>query len=77
MEKQDVTSHSWQSMKYRYRVQLAKKQSEGEEANMKEEDGKVADKETKVIYLPVKLGVLSIFFILFLLFQSKQHTCTI
>lgn len=28
MEKEHVTSHSWQSMKYRYKVRLAKKQSE-------------------------------------------------
>lgn len=28
MEKEHMTSHSWQSMKYRYRVHLAKKQSE-------------------------------------------------
>uniref|UniRef100_A0A7N8XFS8 Telomeric repeat-binding factor 2-interacting protein 1 n=1 Tax=Mastacembelus armatus TaxID=205130 RepID=A0A7N8XFS8_9TELE len=28
MEKQHVTSHSWQSMKYRYRARLAKRQSE-------------------------------------------------
>lgn len=28
MQKERVTSHSWQSMKYRYRVRLAKQQSE-------------------------------------------------
>nr|XP_046239276.1 telomeric repeat-binding factor 2-interacting protein 1 isoform X2 [Scatophagus argus]XP_046239277.1 telomeric repeat-binding factor 2-interacting protein 1 isoform X2 [Scatophagus argus] len=51
MEKQRVTSHSWQSMKYRYRVRLAKKQSEvveGAEENGAEEDAKVAERETKV-----------------------------
>lgn len=47
MEKQHVTSHSWQSMKYRYRVRLAHKQSEiGEVA---EEELKAAEEETKVI----------------------------
>lgn len=29
MENERVTIHSWQSMKYRYRVHLSKKQSEG------------------------------------------------
>uniref|UniRef100_A0A673A3I4 Telomeric repeat-binding factor 2-interacting protein 1 n=1 Tax=Sphaeramia orbicularis TaxID=375764 RepID=A0A673A3I4_9TELE len=35
MEKQRVTSHSWQSMKYRYRVRLAHKLSESEEKQTK------------------------------------------
>uniref|UniRef100_A0A3B4US90 Telomeric repeat-binding factor 2-interacting protein 1 n=1 Tax=Seriola dumerili TaxID=41447 RepID=A0A3B4US90_SERDU len=44
MEKQCVTSHSWQSMKYRYKVQLAKKNPEVEKV-------KTAEEEIKVIYL--------------------------
>uniref|UniRef100_A0A8C4E3L4 Telomeric repeat-binding factor 2-interacting protein 1 n=1 Tax=Dicentrarchus labrax TaxID=13489 RepID=A0A8C4E3L4_DICLA len=44
MERQRVTSHSWQSMKYRYRVRLAKKQSEVVEVA-------AAEREIKVIYL--------------------------
>ncbi|XP_071350047.1 telomeric repeat-binding factor 2-interacting protein 1-like [Trachinotus anak] len=49
MEKQCVTSHSWQSMKYRYRVQLAKKQPEVEEVKTAEEDTKEAgNQETDV-----------------------------
>ncbi|GAA6231992.1 telomeric repeat-binding factor 2-interacting protein 1 [Lates japonicus] len=36
MEKQHVTSHSWQSMKYRYRVQLAKRQPAVEEVKTTE-----------------------------------------
>ncbi|XP_029006891.1 telomeric repeat-binding factor 2-interacting protein 1 [Betta splendens] len=43
MEKQHVTSHSWQSMKYRYRTQLAKIQSEPEKTKSAEEENK--DKE--------------------------------
>nr|XP_019952088.1 PREDICTED: telomeric repeat-binding factor 2-interacting protein 1 [Paralichthys olivaceus] len=38
MQKQHVTSHSWQSMKYRYRVQLSKKLSDAEEVGTKEEN---------------------------------------
>ncbi|XP_026163546.2 telomeric repeat-binding factor 2-interacting protein 1 [Mastacembelus armatus] len=38
MEKQHVTSHSWQSMKYRYRARLAKRQSEIEKVKTSEED---------------------------------------
>uniref|UniRef100_A0A665UJR6 Telomeric repeat-binding factor 2-interacting protein 1 n=1 Tax=Echeneis naucrates TaxID=173247 RepID=A0A665UJR6_ECHNA len=44
MEKEHVTNHSWQSMKYRYRVKLAKKLSTAKEVKI--------DKETKVIYTP-------------------------
>lgn len=51
MEKQQVTSHSWQSMKYRYRVRLAKKQSEVVEVVKTEEDAEAAEGEIKVIYL--------------------------
>ncbi|XP_039972526.1 telomeric repeat-binding factor 2-interacting protein 1 [Xiphias gladius] len=40
MEKQRVTDHSWQSMKYRYRAQLAKKQAEVEEVKTTEEEAK-------------------------------------
>ncbi|XP_040888851.1 telomeric repeat-binding factor 2-interacting protein 1 [Toxotes jaculatrix] len=48
MEKQRVTSHSWQSMKYRYRVQLAKKQPEVEEVKTSEEETKKENQETDV-----------------------------
>ncbi|XP_067443038.1 telomeric repeat-binding factor 2-interacting protein 1 isoform X2 [Thunnus thynnus] len=48
MEKQRVTSHSWQSMKYRYRVRLAKKQSEIEEVETtKEETKEEEDQDTE------------------------------
>ncbi|XP_069546977.1 telomeric repeat-binding factor 2-interacting protein 1 [Brachyistius frenatus] len=45
MEKQGVTGHSWQSMKYRYRVRLAKKQMEAVEVETAEEDNKTAEVE--------------------------------
>ncbi|XP_075966857.1 telomeric repeat-binding factor 2-interacting protein 1 isoform X2 [Anarhichas minor] len=48
MEKQRVTSHSWQSMKYRYRVQLAERQSEVVEVATTEEDTEASEGETKV-----------------------------
>lgn len=60
MEKQHVTSHSWQSMKYRYRARLAVKHSEAEEANTTEEHGKVDDNETEVITYQPRQGVLSL-----------------
>ncbi|KAK2915222.1 telomeric repeat-binding factor 2-interacting protein 1 isoform X1 [Channa argus] len=47
MEKQRVTSHSWQSMKYRYRARLAQKQSEVEEINAAKEDSNAKQKEPK------------------------------
>ncbi|XP_075966858.1 telomeric repeat-binding factor 2-interacting protein 1 isoform X3 [Anarhichas minor] len=43
MEKQRVTSHSWQSMKYRYRVQLAERQSEVVEVATTEEDTEASE----------------------------------
>ncbi|XP_047438019.1 telomeric repeat-binding factor 2-interacting protein 1 isoform X2 [Mugil cephalus] len=48
MEKQRLTCHSWQSMKYRYRVRLAKKQSEFVDVETKEEDNKPAEEMTEV-----------------------------
>ncbi|XP_042351637.1 telomeric repeat-binding factor 2-interacting protein 1 [Plectropomus leopardus] len=48
MEKQQLTSHSWQSMKYRYRVRLAKRQSEVEEVETTEDDTEAAEGETEV-----------------------------
>ncbi|KAM7422854.1 hypothetical protein PAMA_010744 [Pampus argenteus] len=42
MEKQRVTAHSWQSMKYHYRVQLAQKQSDVEGVETTEEEVKAA-----------------------------------
>ncbi|KAM9860143.1 telomeric repeat-binding factor 2-interacting protein 1 isoform 1-T2 [Aulostomus maculatus] len=46
MEKQRVTCHSWQSMKYRYRVQLSQKKVEAEEGDAAEEESK--DDETNL-----------------------------
>ncbi|XP_053287104.1 telomeric repeat-binding factor 2-interacting protein 1 isoform X2 [Pleuronectes platessa] len=43
MQKQRVTSHSWQSMKYRFRVQLAHKLSDAEEVRTTEEETKMDD----------------------------------
>ncbi|XP_056252189.1 telomeric repeat-binding factor 2-interacting protein 1 [Seriola aureovittata] len=49
MEKQCVTSHSWQSMKYRYKVQLAKKKPEVEKVKTAEGEIKEAgSQETDV-----------------------------
>ncbi|KAM6946751.1 telomeric repeat-binding factor 2-interacting protein 1 [Lycodopsis pacificus] len=48
MEKQRVTSHSWQSMKYRYRVQLADRQPVVVEVATTEEDTEASEGETKV-----------------------------
>ncbi|XP_078104956.1 telomeric repeat-binding factor 2-interacting protein 1 [Sander vitreus] len=48
MEKQQVTGHSWQSMKTHYKVLLAKKQSEVVEVATTEEDTKTVEGETKV-----------------------------
>uniref|UniRef100_A0AAQ5Y7V3 Telomeric repeat-binding factor 2-interacting protein 1 n=1 Tax=Amphiprion ocellaris TaxID=80972 RepID=A0AAQ5Y7V3_AMPOC len=47
MEKQDVTSHSWQSMKYRYKV-LAKKQSPVVHLKTTE-DNKATEEETEQV----------------------------
>lgn len=47
MEKQSVTSHSWQSMKSRYKARLAK--SEVVKVATTEEDTKPAESKTKVI----------------------------
>ncbi|XP_060899133.1 telomeric repeat-binding factor 2-interacting protein 1 [Labrus mixtus] len=48
MEKQKVTGHSWQSMKYRYRIRLAKKHSEVVEEDTTKEDTDTAEGEIKV-----------------------------
>lgn len=48
MEKQHVTSHSWQSMKYRYRVQLAKKHTEAEKVQTTEGETKEEKQETDI-----------------------------
>lgn len=64
MEKQHVTSRSWQSMKGRYRV-LAPNQSEIEEVETTEEELKATEEETKVInYLEgvARLGMGTSFF---------------
>lgn len=47
MEKQRVTSHSWQSMKYRYKARLAKKQT-GAMKVEKTEGSKTAEEKTEV-----------------------------
>ncbi|XP_008288153.1 telomeric repeat-binding factor 2-interacting protein 1 [Stegastes partitus] len=47
MEKQHVTNHSWQSMKYRYKV-LAKTQPVAVALETKEEDNKAAEERTEV-----------------------------
>lgn len=39
-----MTCHSWQSMKYRYRVRLSKLQLEAEEVETKEDNKAVEDK---------------------------------
>uniref|UniRef100_A0A3Q3GIH7 Telomeric repeat-binding factor 2-interacting protein 1 n=1 Tax=Labrus bergylta TaxID=56723 RepID=A0A3Q3GIH7_9LABR len=51
MEKQKVTGHSWQSMKYRYRIRLAKRHSEVVEEDTTMEDTDTAEGEIKVINL--------------------------
>lgn len=48
-----MTSHSWQSMKYRYRVGLSKKQHEEVNVKTKEEETETAEGEAEVIYLDV------------------------
>lgn len=48
MEKQRVTSHTWQSMKYRYRVRLVKNQSEVMEVATTEEEAKAVEGESKM-----------------------------
>lgn len=60
MEKQQVTTHSWQSMKYRYRVRLAKKQTEVVEAETTAEEAEAADGETKVIKLKSIFSYISV-----------------
>uniref|UniRef100_A0A3P9C8D3 Telomeric repeat-binding factor 2-interacting protein 1 n=1 Tax=Maylandia zebra TaxID=106582 RepID=A0A3P9C8D3_9CICH len=47
MEKQHVTAHTWQSMKHRYKAQLAKKQTAAVEAE-KPEDSKTAEEKTEL-----------------------------
>lgn len=47
MEKQHVTAHTWQSMKHRYKAQLAKKQTAAVEEE-KPEDSKTAEEKTQV-----------------------------
>ncbi|XP_051272058.1 telomeric repeat-binding factor 2-interacting protein 1 isoform X2 [Dicentrarchus labrax] len=52
MERQRVTSHSWQSMKYRYRVRLAKKQSEVVEVAAAEREIKVEENQETDVEKP-------------------------
>lgn len=51
MEKERVTSHSWQSMKYRYRVRLAKQQSEAVEETTAEGETEGENMVIKLITL--------------------------
>lgn len=53
MEKQHVTNHTWQSMKYRYRVRLAKRESEAVEVATTEEQAEAAEGEAKVMFVEV------------------------
>ncbi|XP_059183374.1 telomeric repeat-binding factor 2-interacting protein 1 [Centropristis striata] len=46
MEKLRVTNHSWQSMKYRYKVRLAKLQSEAEKKATAEKESEAAEEES-------------------------------
>ncbi|XP_028260835.1 telomeric repeat-binding factor 2-interacting protein 1 [Parambassis ranga] len=48
METERVTCHSWQSMKYRYRVRLAKLQLQAEEVETKEEDNQAVEDKMEV-----------------------------
>ncbi|XP_054882938.1 telomeric repeat-binding factor 2-interacting protein 1 [Poeciliopsis prolifica] len=47
MEKQRVTSHSWQSMKSRFKDQLSKNQSASTEVETKEDSNKLPEKKTE------------------------------
>ena len=55
MEKQRVTNHTWQSMKNRYKVRLAKKQSEAAKVGKTAEETEASKEESKVI-LPASFG---------------------
>ncbi len=60
-------------MKYRYRVRLAKKQSEVVEVETTEEDSKAAEGENKVIYLEgVARYICRIFIRILRFFQTQQ-----
>lgn len=53
-----MTGHTWQSMKHRYKAQLAKKQTAAVEAE-KPEGSKTAEEKTEVInYLDVVVTIL-------------------
>ncbi|XP_058486587.1 telomeric repeat-binding factor 2-interacting protein 1 isoform X1 [Solea solea] len=52
MEKQRVTVHSWQSMKYRYRIRLAKKPSDAEEVKTTEEVSEEEENEESDVSQP-------------------------
>lgn len=70
MEKQHVTNHTWQSMKYRYRVRLAKKQSEAVEVAITEAQAEAAMGEAKVIYVEVVASYAVIYICLYHTFLS-------
>uniref|UniRef100_A0A3B5R5J1 Telomeric repeat-binding factor 2-interacting protein 1 n=1 Tax=Xiphophorus maculatus TaxID=8083 RepID=A0A3B5R5J1_XIPMA len=64
MEKQRVTSHSWQSMKSRFKDRLSKNQSASTEVETKEDSNKLPEKKTEVItvkyYVPTYRFLLSV-----------------
>lgn len=67
MQRQCVTGHSWQSMKYRYRVRLAKKQSEAGDEPITESETKAPEEENKVLNFIYLFSMLRfIFFSLFI-----------
>lgn len=67
MEKQHVTAHTWQSMKHRYKAQLAKKQTATVEAE-KPEDSKTAEEKTEVInYLDAVVTILLFLVVFFVI----------
>lgn len=49
MEKKRVTSHSWQSMKYRYRVRLVKQRPEGLEMATTEVENEAEDEVIELL----------------------------
>uniref|UniRef100_A0A3P8Q6G2 Telomeric repeat-binding factor 2-interacting protein 1 n=1 Tax=Astatotilapia calliptera TaxID=8154 RepID=A0A3P8Q6G2_ASTCA len=72
MEKQHVTAHTWQSMKHRYKAQLAKKQTAAVEAE-KPEDSKTAEEKTEVInYLDVVVTILLFLVVFFVISEVSQ-----
>lgn len=62
-----MTAHTWQSMKHRYKAQLAKKQTAAVEVE-KPEDSKTAEEKTEVInYLDVVVVILLFLVVFFVI----------